>query len=346
MEYTPTKLQSTQAIDCLLAISPDDFEQFFELKPDDLSQSLGISVAKLKEKPKDQNVWLKLLQEHNPSAIITGWGSPGLPENYLEYCPNLRYVCHLCGEVSRLVSRKMIDQGLLVSNWGPSISPIVAECVLLLMLASLRQLTKFDRLLHTPDGWREPTIEPRSLRDRTVGIHGFGNIASKLTHLLEPFNTKITSFCPGVPDQILQDHNVTRVNNLDTLFENSDIVVELEALTKKSQGMVTKQQFRKMKTGGIFVNVGRGKVVNQDDLIEAAMTQDITVALDVYEEEPLPSDSPLRNLPNAILLPHIGGPTLDRRKNCGNIATENLMKFFSGKPIENLITPQVFDRIT
>lgn len=346
MEYTPSKLQSTQAIDCLLAISPEDFEQFFDLNPDELSESIGISIAKFKEQPKDQNVWIKRLQEHNPSVIVTGWGSPSLPENYLEYCPNLRYVCHLCGEVSRLVSRKMIEQGLLVSNWGASISPIVAECVLLLMLASLRQLTKFDRLLHTPDGWRDANIEPRSLRDRTVGIHGFGNIASKLSQLIEPFGTKITSYCPGVPDRILQKHNVTRANSLDTLFENSDIVVELEALTEKTQGMVTKQHFKKMKAGGIFVNVGRGKVVNQDDLIEAAKTQDITVALDVYEEEPLPVDSQLRNLPNAILLPHIGGPTVDRRKHCGDIATENLMKFFSGKPIDNKITLEIFDRIT
>jgi len=89
-------------------------------------------------------------------------------------------------------------------------------------------------------------------------------------------------------------------------------------------------------------------VVDEAALIRVARDRaaDLQIGLDVYEIEPLPKDSPLRGLPNVALLPHIAGPTKDRRQDTASFAIENLQRFLQGKPLESVITLDVYDRAT
>ena len=89
-------------------------------------------------------------------------------------------------------------------------------------------------------------------------------------------------------------------------------------------------------------------MVDEAALIRVARDRadDLQIGLDVYETEPLPKDSPLRGIPNIALLPHIAGPTKDRRQDTASFAIENLQRFLQGKPLESLITLEIFDRAT
>ena len=134
--------------------------------------------------------------------------------------------------------------------------------------------------------------------------------------------------------------------SLEQLFSTSDVVVELAAATPDNQHLVKEEHLRMIPEGGVFVNVGRGCVVEEAALIRVAREGRIQIALDVFEQEPLPPDSPLRGLPNVTLLPHLGGPTRDRRRDSGQLALRNLRAFLRGEPLEAVVTRDTYERST
>jgi phosphoglycerate dehydrogenase-like enzyme len=164
--------------------------------------------------------------------------------------------------------------------------------------------------------------------------------------MLRPFTDRIQAYSPRVPDQTFTRLDVTRVNSLEVLFSTSDVVVELAAATPENRHTVTEALLRLIPEGGVFVNVGRGSVVDEAALARIAREGRLQVALDVYQQEPLPADSPFRGLPNVTLLPHLGGPTRDRRRDSGALAVKNLRAFERGEPLEAVVSLDVYDRST
>jgi phosphoglycerate dehydrogenase-like enzyme len=124
------------------------------------------------------------------------------------------------------------------------------------------------------------------------------------------------------------------------------VIVELAAATPDNHHIVTERHLRMIPEGGVFVNVGRGCVVDEVALARVAREGKLQIALDVYEQEPLPKDSLLRGLPNVTLLPHLGGPTRDRRQDSGALALKNLRAFLCGEPQEAVIDLDIYDRST
>jgi len=295
----------------------------------------------------DDAEWSGLLKECNPEILIAGWKTPSLPENYQELAPSLKYVCYLPGSIRRLVPRSAIEKGLIVTSWGSSISRTISECALLLTLCCMRRVRYWTEEMHFKGGWKTPQTETQSLFERRVGLHGLGLISQKLVDLLKPFTHRISAFSPSVPDSVYEELGVARAETLEDLFSNNDVIIELAALTPKTKGMVTNELLRMIPEGGAFVNVGRGAVVDEKALAQLASERpDLQVALDVYGEEPLPTDSPFRGMNNVMLLPHLGGPTIDRRRDAGDHGLENLRRYRAG---EDLIDPYdlgTYDRAT
>jgi len=259
---------------------------------------------------------------------------------------SLKYVCHLAGTVRKLVPRDLIANGVVVTNWGKCISKNVAECTLMLMLMALRRASYWSVAMHRDGGWKDQQTYTESLIGRRVGIHGFGAISQALVPMLKPFTTDISASSPHVPDQVFSELGVKKVNSLEALFAQNDVVVELAAYTPQTYHLITEQLLRSIPEGGLFVNVGRGAVVDEKALIDIAREGRLQIALDVYEQEPLAPDSPLRGLRNVTLLPHLGGPTRDRRRDCGEMALKNLRAFLADKPLESQVSLDVYDRST
>ncbi len=281
--------------------------------------------------------WLNLLAECNPEILVAGWKTPALPENYNEIAPRLKYVCYLPGSIRKLVPRAAIEKGLVVTSWGSSISRTISECALLLALCCMRRVRYWTEEMHFKGGWKTPETETQSLFERRVGLHGLGLISQKRVDLLKPFTSKISAFSPSVPDSVYADLGVSRSETLEDLFGNNDVIIELAALTPKTTGMVTEELLKLIPQGGAFVNVGRGAVVDEAALARLAQSRpDLQVGLDVYGDEPLPKDSPFRGLNNVMLLPHLGGPTIDRRRDAGDHGLENLRRYLAK---EDLIDP-------
>lgn len=291
--------------------------------------------------------WVRLWRESPAEILVSAWQTPALNGAItLADLKPLRYVCYLAGSVRKLVPRQLLNQGVLVTNWGNAIAATVAECTLMLILMALRRASYWAIAMHRDAAWKTGAPVTQSLLGRTVGIHGFGAISQSLIPMLRPFTDRIQAFSPRVPDDILAAHGVKRVNSLEELFQNSDIVVELAAATPENYHLVKEAHLRMIPAGGVFVNVGRGCVVDEDALVRVAREGEIQIALDVFEQEPLPPDSPFRGLPNVTLLPHLGGPTRDRRRDSGALAIRNLRAFLRGEPQEAVVSLDIYDRST
>ena len=296
---------------------------------------------------KESGDWVSWLRVKSPEILITGWMTPRLPEDCIELVPSLKYVCHFAGSIKSVVPDKLIEEGLIVTNWGNSISRTVAECGLMMAMAGLRRVSYWALEMHQRGGWKDRTsVQTGSLFGRKVGLHGFGAISRDRCKLLAPFEVPIMTYSPRVPDEILEEFDVTRANTLEELFSQNDVIIELAALTDENRGIVTEELLRLIPHGGVFVNIGRGAVVDEEALARVASEGNIQVALDVYGEEPLPLDSPFRGLDQVLLLPHLGGPTPDRRRDAAWHGVMNIRNYINGDPLESRVTAEVSSRIS
>jgi phosphoglycerate dehydrogenase-like enzyme len=283
------------------------------------------------------------LAASNPEVLLTCWKTPPLPA---QLPPRLRYVCHLAGSIKKLVAREHIAAGLIVTNWGGSISRIVAEWALFHILSCLRRATHWTLAMHARGGWKSNGSATASLFGRRVGLHGFGLVSRELVRLLQPFGCTISACAPDVDAATEARYGIKRAATLEELFGRNDIIVELAPLIPATTGIVTEKLLRFIPPGGVFVNVGRGAVVDEAALLRVAQEGRISLGLDVFTVEPLPPDSGFRGLPNVTLTPHLAGPTTDRRCDAGAFTLANLRAYAEDRPMHAVIDARVYDSTT
>lgn len=293
-------------------------------------------------------VWSERLETWQPEVLISAWTTPPLPPAWLARpdCP-LRYLCHITGSVRQLIPRDFLERGGLVTNWGEAISGQVAEHGLLLVLAALRNQREWPAFIARPVGARQLTdLRTRTLFGRRVGLHGFGSIARALIPLLEPFGVTLTAWSAGVPPEHFALHGVRAASSLADLFAGSEVLIECESLTPATTGMVSAALLAALPDDAVFVNIGRGALVDEDALLREATSGRLRIALDVSAGEPHTPDSPVVRNGRILLSPHIGGPTADRYADCGARALANLGRFLTGRPLDDAITLAAYDRAT
>jgi phosphoglycerate dehydrogenase-like enzyme len=222
----------------------------------------------------------------------------------------------------------------------------VAEHALLLALSALRHQNAWRPFLALPVAERQTeSLCTRSLFRQKVGLHGFGGIARALLTLLRPFGVSVHAYSAGVPSTMIESEGVKACASLDELFRQSEILFECEALTVANERTVSAAVLAALPDGAVFVNVGRGRVVEEGALAKEAASGRIRIALDVTDETITPK-SELFNIPDAILSPHIGGPSHDQYHQCGTLALQNIARFVRGETPHALVTLAIYDRST
>ncbi|PTY02292.1 hypothetical protein DB346_09270 [Verrucomicrobia bacterium LW23] len=309
--------------------------------------------------------WLRLLRHVRPTVLVSAWTTPMLPEEWTrEHDLPLRYVCHLTGSVRGLVRRGVIERGVMVSNWGSTISHTIAEHAMMLVLNMLRNVPAwFPHYSPVPGNvsGKGQVLGTRSLRGRRVGLHGFGAIARELVAMLRPFQVDLAAWSPGVPRALYEEFGVTPLDSLEELFERSDVLIECEGLTPTTAGSVTEAVLRRLPEGAVFVNIGRAAVTDETAVLRLAAEGRIRAALDVYNDaavaevfgdtavpDPLaPPGTRLTGPPLPVMLsPHLAGPTPDACPRSGDFALDNLERYFRGDKPGALISLEVYDRST
>ena len=148
-------------------------------------ESVGtVSYRSELNKQSTEQEYSEALKEASAEIVVTGWGSPRLTMGVYKENPQLKYMCHLAGTVRAYIEPEVIDEGVLVSNWGTVIARSVAEGALMMILGSLRKITYYELELHSRKGWHGDR-ESEGLFHQRVGLHGLGAIAQELVKLLK-----------------------------------------------------------------------------------------------------------------------------------------------------------------
>ncbi len=282
----------------------------------------------------------------NFDAVMTGWGTPMLDESVLGGNERLCLIVHTGGTVGNLVDSYAYDHGLHVFSGNRLYAESAAEGTLAYMLMGQRRLPYYIDRVRAGE-WRTEADVWEGLLDKSVGIVGMGAISSYLIRMLQVFRAKIKVFSHyPLSEEYIRDFHCEQAS-LEEIFSGCDIVSVHSALNDQNRGMIRKKHFDLLKDGALFVNTSRGDVIDEDELIQALRENRFRAVLDVYQKEPLSADSPLRSLPNVLSVPHMAGPTLDRRPIITSMLIDEMKRFFDGETAFELeISPQLAARMT
>ena len=229
----------------------------------------------------------------------------------------------------------VVESEIVVTSASGVLADQVAEHTLALLLGLLRGLPVFFRAQQRREFIRRPT---RDLHFKTVGIVGLGGNGRRLVEVLAPWKVRIlaTDYFPY--DKPPEVETLWPADRLIDLARQVDILVLAAPLTPTTRGMIDCHVFGAMKKGSVLINVARGGLVVEADLVNALSSGHLWGAgVDVTATEPLPSDSPLWELPNVIITPHVGAQSQRRADETTNLVAENLRRFFAGRPLINLV---------
>lgn len=279
------------------------------------------SVQELREKIKDVDV------------CITGWGCKRFDRNILEGNDKLRLVAHTGGSVAGLASDYLYEKGIKVISGNKIYAESVAEGVIAYILASLRDIPLYSSEMQSGD-WQKNASYNEGMLDQSIGLVGFGAVARYLVKMLEVFRVEVKVYDPFVTEQTFAQYGVTRADSLEEIFTSSKIISIHAPRTPETYHMIDKELISKIPYGTLFVNTARGSIVDENTLGEYLQKGRFKAVLDVYENEPLPAGSKLRGLSNVILMPHMAGPTVDRRKNVTLELLEDIKRFYNGQQLQ------------
>lgn len=235
-------------------------------------------------------------------------------------------------------------RNILLMHTPTVLTETVADTLMALVLSSARRVVEVAERVKAGE-WTK-SIGPDwfgvDVHGKTLGIVGMGRIGMALAQRAHfGFNMPILYNARRQHKEAEERFNA-RPCDLDTLLQEADFVCLILPLTDETHHMFGKAQFEKMKKSAIFINAGRGPVVDEQALIAALKNGEIHAAgLDVFEQEPLPVSSELLKMPNVVALPHIGSATHETRYNMAACAVENLIDALQGKVEKNCVNPQV-----
>jgi phosphoglycerate dehydrogenase-like enzyme len=278
-------------------------------------------------------------------ACLTGWGTPPLSDALLAAHPDLRLIAHTAGSIRRLVSRAALERGVQVSHTAAVIAEAVAEFVIAQMLLCLRYPHDLDRAMKDGTPWntvKEHGITGRLLGSQTVGVIGTGRVGRAVIQLLRAYGCRILAYDPLLSEADAATLGV-EARALDDLCAAADIVTLHAPVLPETHGMIGAAQLARLRDGTIFINDARAVLVDNTALARELSSGRIVAALDVFDPEPLPANSPLRQLPNVILAPHVAGSTRESNLRQGQAMVEELARFVTGQPLRYAIAPDQYD---
>jgi D-3-phosphoglycerate dehydrogenase len=298
--------------------------------------------------------YLDQIQAAAPGAVITSAGQEGIPEAILDadiYCGHakqrpvpwdrvvrqgrLKWIQSSAAGLDHCLAPSVIDSDIQVTSASGLFANQVAEQTMALLLGVLRGLPVFFRQTIRREFIRRPT---RDLHGSTVGIVGFGGNGRRIADVLAPYRVRIlaTDVYPvRKPPHVAE---LWPADRLDDLLRQSDVLILGMPLNDQTRGMIAARELALLQPGSILINVARGACVNEADLIAALESGHLGAAgLDVTQVEPLPEDSPLWELPNVLITPHVGAQGKTRDNDVTDLFCENLRRYQFGLPLWNCV---------
>jgi phosphoglycerate dehydrogenase-like enzyme len=210
------------------------------------------------------------------------------------------------------------------------LTPPTAELTWGLILALARNIPREAQQMRA-GGWQ--TTIGVGLNGKVLGVVGLGKLGSEVARVGRAFQMEVIAWSQNLSPEHASSLGVTRVER-DELFRRADFVTIHLVLSKRTRGLVAGRDLALMKPSAYLINTSRGPIVEEHALLDALVNRKLAgAALDVYDQEPLPADHPLRGLDNVLLTPHLGYVTVENYRKCYGQAVEDIGAFLAGSPV-------------
>ncbi|ANU22309.1 2-hydroxyacid dehydrogenase [Planococcus donghaensis] len=277
----------------------------------------------------------KLLEEAKEAHALWTMLSDRVDSEVFEAAPNLKIVSNLAVGYNNIDLEAAHKHGVTVTNTPDVLTESTADLTFALLLATARRVIEAEKTVRSGEwrSWTPMGMTGQNVGGATLGIIGMGRIGEAVAQRAKGFGMDILY------------HNRTRRNledvryaEFEELLKISDYVVILTPLTPETKGMIGAKELAMMKESACLINVARGGIVDEMALYEALKEKQIWGAgLDVFEQEPVPTDHPLLTLPNVTVLPHIGSATVQTRLEMMALNAEAIKACFENKSVKNRV---------
>lgn len=255
--------------------------------------------------------------------------------------PKLKLVGSTYGGVRQNIDEMhALQKGICVIHTGPTRIRPMAEYTLSLTLSALTQIHNYHHYMRSGEAWPRANFgRTRILHNRKVGVIGFGWIGQGIAKLFKAFTSDIQVHSKHSSAETLSAQGFQKAGSLASIFEQCEVIVLAGGYTPATHHMIRAKHFEAMGDEAVFVNIARGKMVNQAEMIEVAERKNIYLALDVFENEPLEAGSPLRENDRYLIAPHRANAPREFEERWKYIADE-LERFVKGEQPETALSTE------
>jgi len=313
----------------LITIGPERYAELFRPEAEARLKQVGIVIRNPKAEMSPEEIMSHI---EDAAAII---GTQPLPRELLLKAKNLKVLAETSGSFRRNIDYETaFKKGIVILRCGAAFASAVAEMALTLALALVRNIVKYDKQMKEgTEEWRRLS-DDFELRGKQVGIIGLGSVGRMLVKLLRPFGVHLCAHDPWLPEDFIKEDLGVEPRDLHTLLKTSKVIFVLAGVTKENFHLIGVEELDLIQPGAVFVNVARASLIDYEALIKRIQRGDIRVALDVFEEEPLAKDHPLRKLENVILTPHRAGGLAESYFRIGDYIANDVSQALKGlKPV-------------
>jgi len=270
-----------------------------------------------------------------------------LDAQWLDLAPRLEAIASVSVGIDNYDLDYLTARHILLTNTPDVLTETTADTGFALILASARRVVELA--IRVRNGQWQKNIGPEhfgtDVHGKTLGIIGMGRIGEALAQRGHFGFGMPVIYHSHSPKPAVEARFGARYRSLKALLQEADFICLTLPLTAETQGLIGAEQFALMRTDSIFINISRGKVVDEAALIHALQQGQIRGAgLDVFEHEPLDPASPLLTLDNVVATPHIGSATIETREAMARCAVDNLLAALDGQRPPNLVNPSAFDQ--
>lgn len=268
--------------------------------------------------------------------ILSTWGMPVLNTEFLRHAPNLRGVFYAAGSVKPFATPEAFLRGVHISSASMANAIPVAEYAASVILLSLKRFWRHARATRQQHSWLRLPVS--GAYQSVVGLVSLGAIGRMTVRMLQNHDLQVLAYDPFVSQETALKLGV-KLTSLEEVFRRSDVVSIHTPWLPETENMINGELLRMMKEGATILNTSRGAVINEADLCDVLQERpDISAVLDVTHPEPPAPDSPLYQLDNVVLTPHISGSMGNEITRMGRWMVEELVRFLNGDTLRYKIS--------
>lgn len=306
----------------------DDFEKIADTVPAYAQLKARAEITLLRERLDSSEKIVAKLKDYD--ALLLMRERTFFSDKEYSQLPKLKFISQTGRTSVHLDLANATKRAIAVSGTPSDTGATTKELTIGLILALARQIPQVNQRMREE---RWPAIPGVRLEGKTIGVLGLGRIGNEVARIMKAFDTRVLAWSRNLTAERAAQAGAQAVPK-ETLFKESDFVTVHVHFDAQTVNLIGEKEIALMKRGAFLVNTGRGPIINEQAMIKALESGQLGgVGLDVYDQEPLPMDHPLRRFNNAILLSHRGYATVEILSERYEQAISNLVDYLDGKPV-------------